>query len=346
MKVLYWGHEEWAPIPYYRGQQFRDYWPRYGVQMAYVRYADFDRAALDWGPIDWADVVVFHRWYEQPEAPLAWARAGLMGKARVYDTDDWDFGTPTRIKFRATIMQYIDLVAQMAREADVVTVATPALVTKYSQYSRKPPIVVRNAVDRRLFVNGVEPPDRPSAVFYGSRYRLPDYFGSADARGRWKGGYAHAATADARIPVTWVGDDQPAEPVPLEFSKVMPYDYDLRGFARVLTETHGIMGLAPLAEDSFNACKSELHWLDYTAAGMPTVAQRMSGPSPYDVIRDGQDGLLAKGRDEWSKAVARLAKEPNLRSDLVQAAQERIDTEYHPQKRAGEWAAVFSTASQ
>jgi len=344
MNVLYWGHEEWTPIPYYRGQQFRDHWPLYGVTAAYLRYSDFLRAVEDWQPIEWADVVVFRRWYQDPTTPLAWAEAGRLGKARVYDTDDWDLGTSRKIPHRSLIAKHHDLIRQMAREADIVTVATPALVRHYASLSRRPPVVVRNAVDRSLYVNGSEPPDRPTAVFYGSRARLTDYFGETDQRGRHSGGYAHAAITNARLPVIWMGDEGVGETIPREFSRIVPFDRDLRNFTRALTETHAVVGLAPLAGDEFDACKSELHWLDYSAAGIPVVAQRMMGDSPYAVIRSGHDGFLARGHSEWVGSVQMLARNPSLRSEMVAAAQERLDREYDPAKRAGEWAEVFRRA--
>ncbi len=314
------------------------------MEAAYLRYPDFPRAAEDWRPIEWADVVVFRRWYQDPTTPLAWAEAGRLGKARVYDTDDWDLGTSKKIPHRELILRHRALIEQMAREADIVTVATPALATKYSPYSRRPPVVVRNAVDRSLYVNGSEPPQAPFAVFYGSRARLTDYFGSPDERGRWKGGYAHAAITAARLPVIWMGDEGVGETIPREFSAIVPNTHDLRQFAKALASTHAIVGVAPLKGDEFDACKSELHWLDYSAAGIPVVAQRMMGDSPYSVVRSGTDGILARGHAEWVEGVRRLAREPTLRDEMVRAAQERLDAEYSPARRAGEWVEAFEAA--
>lgn len=344
MKVLYWGHEEWTPIPYYRGQQFRDHWPQLGIEVAYLRYADFPRAALDWRPIDWADVVVFRRWYQDPTTPEAWREAGLRGKARLYDTDDWDLGTSTKIPHRSLILKQRPLIEQMAREADIVTVATPALAKHYALYSRKPPIVVRNAIDRSLYQDTGDPLPPGTAVFYGTSARLLDYFGSYDARGSHQGGYAHAAVVAAGLPVIWIGDENAGKTIPREFSKIIPRDNDLRNFAKTLASTHGVVGLAPLAGDDFDACKSELHWLDYSAAGIPVVAQRMMGDSPYSVIKSGHDGFLARGLSEWVGSVVTLAKTPSMRADFVAAAQDRLDDEYDPAKRAGEWASVFHAA--
>lgn len=343
MRVLYWGNQEWTPIPYYRGGQFRPWWPALGVEAGYVRYDQFPLAAQqDWAPIEWADVVVFRRWYQDPTTPLAWERAAA--KARVYDTDDWDFGTPPKIPHRHLILAHLDLVRQMAREADVVTVATPRLAAKYAPYARRPPIVLRNAVDLDLYAPDPGEPDRPTAVFYGSRARLADYFGAPDHTGRWRGGYAHAAVTEARLPIVWMGDEGAGTTIPREFARIVPFSYDLRDFARALANTRAVVGVAPLSGDEFDMCKSELHWLDYSAAGIPSVAERASGGGPYSVIRDGVDGLLARGHEQWRRAVGRLAREPALRTDLVAAARERLVAEYDPGRRAAEWVDAFRLA--
>lgn len=314
------------------------------MEAAYLRYPDFPRAAEDWRPLDWADVVVFRRWYQDPTTPEAWREAGLRGKARVYDTDDWDISPNKKIPHRDLILKHVAQVEQMAREADVVAVSTPALAKQYAVYSRRPPIVVRNAIDRNLYQpssTDFRQDVAPTAIFYGSRARLTDYFGAYDARGSHQGGYAHAAVTAARLPVIWMGDEGVGQTIPREFSRIVPYDHDLRNFARALVSTRAVVGLAPLSGDNFDVFKSELHWLDYSAAGIPVVAQRMMGDSPYSVIRSGKDGFLARGHSEWVGSVALLARNPGMRADFVAAAQERLDAEYDPAKRAGEWAAVF-----
>jgi len=345
IKVLYWGHEEWTPIPYYRGQQFRPYWPENGLEVTYLPFSMFLAAREDdWRPLRWADVVVFRRWYQDPVSYAAWDRAAELGKARVYDTDDWDVGTPAKIPRHKTIIANRGFVERMAREADVVTTATPVLAGKYRSYARREPLVLRNATDLSLY--GTTEPrkdDRPTAVFYGSQARLRDYFGSQDDRGRFYGGYAYLGVREARMRSIWIGDEGTV-PIPVEFDEVVRFDHDMREFYHTLANTRAEAGLAPLLGDGFDFCKSELHWLDYSAAGIPVVAQRMMGPNPYSPIRHGVDGLLAKGAQEWITAVGRLAREPDLRADLISAARERLVADYDPRKRAAEWACAFRTA--
>jgi glycosyltransferase involved in cell wall biosynthesis len=121
---------------------------------------------------------------------------------------------------------------------------------------------------------------------------------------------------------------------------------DIPGFARTLANVHADVGLAPLVGDDFDRAKSELHWLEYSCAGVPTVAQRLMRPAPFDVVRDGVDGLVVKSTDEWVRAVRRLVESPALRADLVAAARERIAAEYDYRARAPEWAAAFRAAME
>jgi len=346
LNVIYWGHTDMAPIPYFRGQQFAPYWPEVGITAFYIRHEDLPRAALDWEPLDWADVVVFRRWYiDDNLTEKAWDHCRATGKAVVYDTDDWDLGVPSaKIPAYRRIRAARPLIERMLREAEVVTTSTPELASRYSMLTRKPPVVLRNAVDMALYEpDQPREDDRVTALFYGTYQRLKDYFGFADPKGRWQGGYAYAAVREASLPSIWVGDEG-IDDQPREFTRIVRYTQDCREFFRSLGNAHADIGIAPLSGDSFDYCKSELHWLDMSAAGIAVVAERLRGENPYKPIRDGIDGLLAHGRQGWSDAVGRLAREPQLRADLVAAARERLASEYDPRKRAAEWAEVFRAA--
>ena len=351
-RVLYWGHEDWAPVPYYRGQQSWPHLPDLGFAVGAVTfYALNTLGAVEGGveealrPLAWADLVVFRRWYQDTLTAQAWDWCGANGKARLYDTDDWDLATPKKIPRYETIRGARALTERMLREADVVTTSTPFLAARYGMHTSRPPLVLRNAVDMTLY-EPTEPPverDLPLAVFYGSQSRLRDYFGADDTvTGRWRSGYASEAVRYLGLRSLWIGHD--AGPYPVEFDECVDWDHDLRNFAHTLANTRAEVGLAPLLGEQFDYAKSELHWLDYSAAGIPTVAERLMGENPYRPIRGEVDGLLARGRSGWHEAVRRLASEPTLRTDLVAAARERMTTDYHPRRRAAEWAEAFRLA--
>jgi spore maturation protein CgeB len=114
-----------------------------------------------------------------------------------------------------------------------------------------------------------------------------------------------------------------------------------------LANAHPEIIVAPLIRNRVNQAKSELHWLESACVGAPCIAERwQGGPGPYDVIRDGVDGLLASGRREWSKAVGRLIGSPQLRADLAGCALERVRRDYNPQKRAREMAEAWRSVAE
>lgn len=61
------------------------------------------------------------------------------------------------------------------------------------------------------------------------------------------------------------------------------------------------IGLAPLVESRFNACKSNLKWLEYSAMGIPSVC---SNVTPYkESIIHGETGFLVDTPDQWLEAL-------------------------------------------
>ncbi len=347
------------PCPYFRGSQFDAPLRALGIEPRYVSGIAGDGETFDTEPLEWADVVVFRRFYDtlrevqsvvragyRPFSATRWAWDWAVGRKPIlYDTDD-DPLTMGRWNSQYPIAQReADFIREMARKATLVTVATPALAARYGSYNRRV-VVIRNAVDPAIYRPTTEKPDRPlTALFYASaESRLRDYFGEV-VDGKHRGGQAAAAVRAARLRTVFFGYEGGPD-APKYFDEVIRYVRDIPTFARTLANVHADVGLAPLVGDDFDRAKSELHWLEYTCAGVPTVAQRLMRPAPYDVIRDGTDGLVAKNTDEWTRAVRRLVESPALRADLVAAARERVAGEYDYRIRVAEWADAYRAAME
>jgi GT2 family glycosyltransferase/glycosyltransferase involved in cell wall biosynthesis/SAM-dependent methyltransferase len=81
-------------------------------------------------------------------------------------------------------------------------------------------------------------------------------------------------------------------------------------------------GIAPLVADPFNACKSDLKYLEYAALGLPGI---FSDVPAYDTVRNGETGLVVPNEvDAWIAALQRLAAEPDLGRSLVGNAREYV----------------------
>ena len=80
------------------------------------------------------------------------------------------------------------------------------------------------------------------------------------------------------------------------------------------------VGLCPLLEGRFNACKTPIKAQEYAARGIPIVASKV--PPYVDYVEHGVTGLLVEP-DEWTDAVLELIGNPSLRYTLASNAYEK-----------------------
>ncbi len=269
----------------------------------------------------------------------------------IYETDDNHWEIQPWNGYYPDVVIERDLIRDMTVRADLVTVATPALARQYGKYNDRVR-VIRNAIDPDLYVKDTPRPagDKPRLVYYGSTARMRDYAGTRDGRGRWEGGYARAAVdANAHLLTrVFLGTNPGSEHlIDLMFDEQKPYINGIAAFSKALANSHGDIGIAPLGGDDFDLSKSELHWLEYAMSDMAFIGQRYKGDlGPYQVIRPGVDGLLARGMQEWHDAVKKLATSKDYREDMAGRAKERVLAEYDYRNRAAEWADAFRWAAE
>lgn len=256
--------------------------------------------------------------------------------AVVYDLDDDVFHQPDWAGHAAGLARELDLIELLIRAADLVTVSTPVLQTVLQPMTSRIH-VVRNAVEPELYrapEDQAAPPSNPRVLFYGADVRQRDYAMCSRAVDECVG------PSGRRV---WLGSDSPAVRALVDEAHAPVAAGPT--FAATLAGLHPHIGLAPLQAGEFAAAKSELHWLEYALAGAATIASKLSGPGPYDVIHDGQDGVLVNGSEDWKPALARLVSSPDLRTELAARARERVIAEYQASVRAREWAAVYHWAA-
>ena len=99
------------------------------------------------------------------------------------------------------------------------------------------------------------------------------------------------------------------------------------------------IGLSPLADDAFNAAKSNVKWLEYSACAVATVA---SPVHPYRAsIVHGETGLLASTPDEWYDALALLVHDAARRRRLAAAAEEAAWQQWSAETQSPAWLDLF-----
>ncbi len=100
------------------------------------------------------------------------------------------------------------------------------------------------------------------------------------------------------------------------------------GYDRFMPQLRSLgwwVGLAPLEDNAFNRCKADTKWVEYTAAGIATVASDLP---VYAQACAGECGLLARGTDDWIAAIETLLLDPARRQAMIGAAQDKLRRDY------------------
>ncbi len=123
----------------------------------------------------------------------------------------------------------------------------------------------------------------------------------------------------------------------VEWNPVGLVDYG--DFARFFSSQDCDLAIAPLQDNVFNRGKSPIKFLEYSALGIPGVYSRLD---PYtQVVKDGENGLLAGSLEEWEAQMADLIENDSLRGRLGEAAQETVRRDWMLSNHADAWAEKY-----
>jgi hypothetical protein len=265
-------------------------------------------------------LVVVRDAVEAPDAEWFLARAERDGARLVVDLDD-DLVTPSareRLVRQGYDGQRLDALVEVISRADQVLVSTAPLATLVQPLTKHPVEVVPNELDPLLWT--VDIPAEPDAsdptvtrlLYFGSRTHAGDLALVEGLPG------ALSERLGRAVVVETVGVVEKGTALPDGFVAVDPPRPHYAGFVRWLRGqgSRWRAGLAPLADEPFNAMKSDLKLLEYAGLGLPAVA------SPVGPYRDAPPALArhAQGVDSWVEQVATCLAEPAA----VSAARETL----------------------
>ncbi|RJQ52972.1 MAG: glycosyltransferase family 1 protein [Actinobacteria bacterium] len=119
-----------------------------------------------------------------------------------------------------------------------------------------------------------------------------------------------------------VFEDNPFEPK--RQVKIIPVTYDLADYSGLFA---GIdIGLAPLVDNHFNKCKSDLKVLEYGGAGVPCIASKIV--TYGRIVKQGENGFLAGGAGEWVEYLERLVDDEDLRRRMGAEARRMAESRF------------------
>ncbi len=103
------------------------------------------------------------------------------------------------------------------------------------------------------------------------------------------------------------------------------------------------IGLAPLEESTFNACKSWIKALEYMAAGVVPIVSAWH-PDYTRLVEDGVTGFHARRAKNWRRCILQLVEDEDLRAEMSAAAQAAA-ARYDNRTQAGrKWEEAYRNA--
>jgi len=283
-----------------------------------------------------ADVVVLQ--LPKTEAMLQTLRVlQAQGVAVVVEMDDLlsaiAFGSPAHgALVRGGMAKWA---AACAAEADFVTTATPGLLREYAGHGRG--AVVPNAVPRRIVELPPAYERTPGTVTVGWSGNVMGH--PYDLQEMGSGLQTALQRTQGRSRFLVLGqkwDAQQRMCLPDEPAEV-PWVMDVDGYLRALGELFDV-GVAPLRLDRFNACKSWLKPLEYSARGVFSVRARTA---EYERL---QLGLPAKAPKDWAKWITVGIEDADRRRELAAAARTQVLAHHLTEHTAEHWTAAWQAA--
>jgi hypothetical protein len=103
------------------------------------------------------------------------------------------------------------------------------------------------------------------------------------------------------------------------------------------------IGVMPLSDDVWTRGKCGFKLLQYMAVGAAVVASPVGVNSK--IVRDGENGLAAKNREEWVAARGRLIEDAEYRRKLGEAGRRSLTGRYAVSDWAGRYADLMDEAA-
>lgn len=240
----------------------------------------------------------------------------------------------------------IAIMELFAQEADGILTTTEPLRARLARYNRAI-AVVPNALDERLIC--AQPGDRalragrPITIGYmGTRSHDEDLPLIAPALRHVCRRWGDAVAVEIVGAVASASSLERLAEVPFRVVEPPPAEADYPLFFPWFTRTIAWdIGLAPLANNVYTACKSDIKLLDYAAIGAAGVFSRCP---PYASIPDDVLGVIVDdAADAWTAALERLIEDAATRHAIADAATQHLFGERLLAQRARDFVAALET---
>lgn len=264
-----------------------------------------------------ADLVVIQRAYAGEDTEAVVRSLVRSQVPLVFDWDDNLVDIPRDHPHYHSTVSRSPYIKWVLNEADLVTVSTPVLKRETDRHTVRPVLVQPNMVSWALFdALPRERDDIVRALVSGSRTH----------RGDWallEAPLRSALTTHAgRLRAVFFGD-VPDAFVGHPYVDVIPFVKSYQEYSAQLKSLQVHFALVPLVDSRFNQSKSNIKWLEYSAAGVPGV---FSDVAPYRTsVTNGENGLLVQNSYEaWRVAIDHMMVNPVHARQMVESSRRSV----------------------
>ena len=100
----------------------------------------------------------------------------------------------------------------------------------------------------------------------------------------------------------------------------------------------------PLPDEDWSRGKCGLKALQYMALGIPTICSPVGVNST--IIKDGENGYLADGTDDWVEKLKLMLHSPELRRRIGMAGRKTVEEEYSAKVIAPKVLEIFRSVAR
>jgi glycosyltransferase involved in cell wall biosynthesis len=287
--------------------------------------SDGNNYAISYDALELADLVVIQRYFPLQETWPCIEKILNSGKPVIYEIDDLLWQVPVTNPLAYNMGRTKPYIMKILPLVHAVTASTRELAEKIRPYNKNV-FVLPNLLDPRLWEKTV-PEKRDGVIrigFAGSHTHQKDLEmiegALIEILERFKG----------KVEVVLFGCAT-SRLMSCSSVRFVPFDDGYTKFVKTLSSLNLDIGLAPLEDDEFNCCKSNIKWLEYSAC---TAAGIYSDLPPYKDIQSGKDGLLVgNSPKEWRDALEFLICNKKERIKMGYMARKRVMEEFTLNKK-------------
>lgn len=273
------------------------------------------------GDLCWADSVILGRsdtWFERKIAE----KLRAAGKTLLYILDDDLFHVPAaNISYpHYHSRQTQDDIRRMIALSHALISPSPRLLELYTPRGAAPILIEEPALLKTPFIPA-EPGAPVKLGFAGSLDRQADVERLLkDALVSVKRRYGD------RVSIAFFGF-APSFAGQIG-AEIVPYCDSYAAYLSRLGSLRWDIGLAPMPDTPFHACKHYIKLVEYASAGVVSVC---SDAQPYRRMRERTDAAVFCGNtaEEWARAVGELIDQPERRERMRRAAYDMARTQFN-----------------